>query len=108
MSKSSGIFGNLFSSGIIETGAAMMGFNMPTWASGAIDIAGKTFGTGGDSGGGGMQQKRLREAKSYGGDISMGQQKLIGPGEQKASAAVEYQDELRDILAAVNLYAKGE
>ena len=108
MAKSSGIFGSLFSGGAIEGIAGAMGFNLPSWASGAIDIAGQTFGTGGDSGGGGMQQERLREAKSYGGDITMGQQKMVGVGEQKASAAVEYQDELRDILAAVNLYAKGE
>ena len=105
-----GIFGSLFSSGIIEKGAAMMGFNMPSWASSAIGIAGETFG-----GGGGSEAKesyigsqgRYKKAGDLGAS-NIGTERMAGVGEQKASAAVEYQDELRDILAAVNLYAKGE
>ena len=34
-----GIFGSLFSEGLIKKGAAMLGFNMPSWAGTAIDIA---------------------------------------------------------------------
>ena len=104
-----GIFGNLFKSGILEKGAAMMGFTMPSWASTAIGIAGETFGGGGDSGGGGGSGMGERHKSAvHLGTSKMGTEQMVGVGEQKASAAVEYQDELRDILAAVNLYAKGE
>ena len=106
----SGIFGSLFSSGMIEKGAAMMGYSLPTWASGAIDIAGETFGGGGGESGGsaGMTSRERYKSSVDLGTSKMGTEQMVGVGEQKASAAVEYQDELRDILAAVNLYAKGE
>ena len=48
-----GIFGSLFSEGLIKKGAAMLGFDMPSWAGTAIDIAGATFGGGVGSGDGG-------------------------------------------------------
>ena len=101
------IFGNLFSSGLIEKGAAMMGFNMPSWASGALSIAGETFGGGGEGPAGMTSRERYKRSVDLGAS-KMGTEQMVGVGEQKASAAVEYQDELRDILAAVNLYAKGE
>ena len=103
-----GIFGSLFSSGMIEKGAAMMGFNLPTWAGAAIDIAGETFGGGGGEGPAGMTSRERYKSSVDLGTSKMGTEQMVGVGEQKASAAVEYQDELRDILAAVNLYAKGE
>ena len=104
-----GIFGSLFSSGIIEKGAAMMGFNLPSWASSAIGIAGETFGGGGSEAKESYigSQGRYKKAVDLGAS-NIGTERMVGVGEQKASAAVEYQDELRDILAAVNLYAKGE
>ena len=46
-----GIFGSLFSEGLIKKGASLLGFDMPSWAGTAIDIAGATFGGGGGSGG---------------------------------------------------------
>ena len=102
------IFGSSFS-GLIKIGASMMGYPLPEWAEAGIDIAAQTFGGKGDAGGGGMaSRERLREAKSYGGEISMGQQKMVGPGKQKASAAVEYEDELRAIHSALGLYARSE
>ena len=79
---------------------------MPGWAKAGMGIAAHTFGSKGDAGGGGASIARQREAKSYGGEISMGQQKMIGPGEQKASAAVEYEDELARINNILRLYAE--
>jgi hypothetical protein len=105
-----GILGSLMGNiGLIEKGASMMGYTMPSWAVAGMGIAAETFGSKGKGGaGGGSSIQREREAKSYGGEISMGQQKMIGPGEQKASAAVEYEDELRSIEAAIRLYAEAE
>ena len=104
-----GILGSVLGNvGAIEKVAGMMGYTMPGWAKAGIDIAAETFGSKGKGGGGGASMAREREAKSYGGEISMGQQKMIGPGEQKASAAVEYEDELRAIHSALGLYARSE
>ena len=104
-----GILGSVLGNvGAIEKVAGMMGYTIPGWAKAGMGIAAETFGSkGGAGGGGGMTSiQREREAKSYGGEISMGQQKMIGPGEQKASAAVEYEDELAKINNILRLYAE--
>ena len=96
----------LSSGGLIRAGAKMLGINMPGWADSAIGIASDTFGGRDDdssTGGGGGYTRAVDLGAS-----SMGTEKMVGPGEQKASAAVEYQDELREILSAVNLYARSE
>ena len=103
-----GLLGSLFSNvGLIQKGASMMGFTMPTWATGAMDIARTTFGGGSSA----AKESYISSQQRYkrGVDLGaspMGQQQLIGPGEQKASAAVEYEDELRSIEAAIRLYAE--
>ena len=103
-----GILGSLLGNvGLIEKGASMMGYTMPGWAKAGMGIAAETFGSKGKGGGGGGASiARQREAKSYGGEITMGQQKMIGPGEQKASAAVEYEEELAKINNVLRLYAE--
>jgi len=102
-----GIFGSLFSEGLIKKGAAMLGFNMPSWAGTAINIAADTFGGGGSGGGGSGVGDRYKRAVDLG-SSKMGTEQMIGPGEQKASAAVEYEDELRAIHSALGLYARSE
>ena len=103
-----GIFGSLFSEGLIKKGASLLGFDMPSWAGTAIDIAGATFGGGGGSGGGGSGVgDRYKRAVDLGAS-SMGTESMVGVGEQKASAAVEYEDELRAIHSALGLYARSE
>ena len=105
-----GLLGNLFGGGLIQKGAAMMGWDIPEWAGTAIEAGKSVFGGDGDAGSGGGIGSRGRqsEAKSYGGEISMGQEQMVGVGEQKASAAVEYEDELREMVAAIRLYAESE
>ena len=102
-----GILGSVLGNvGAIEKVAGMMGYTMPGWAKAGMGIAAETFGSKGKGGGGGASMAREREAKSYGGEISMGQQKMIGPGEQKASAAVEYEEALSRINNIIRLYAE--
>ena len=105
----SGLLGSLLGNvGLIQKGAEMMGFTMPTWATGAMEIAGKTFGgRDGAGGGGGGGSQRYSRAVDLG-TSTMGTEQMVGVGEQKASAAVEYEDELRNIEAAIRLYAKAE
>ena len=107
----SGLLGSLLGNvGLIQKGAEMMGFTMPTWATGAMDIAATTFGSKGGTGaggGGGGGRQRYKSAVDLGAS-TMGTEKMIGPGEQKASAAVEYEDELRAIHSALGLYARSE
>ena len=106
----SGILGSLVSNrGLIGKVAGAFGFGLPEWATGAMDIAAYTFGgkgKGKDGGGGMTSIQRERRAVDFGGSIGMGQQKMIGPGEQKASAAVEYEDELAKINNILRLYAE--
>ena len=103
-----GIFGSLFSEGLIKKGASLLGFDMPSWAGTAIDIAGATFGGGGGSGGGGSGVgERYKRAVDLGAS-KIGTEQMVGVGEQKASAAVEYEDELRAIHSALGLYARSE
>ena len=85
----------------------MMGFTMPTWATGAMDIAAHTFGgrDGGGGGGGMTSREPYRRAVDLGGTVGAGE-KLVGPGEQKASSAVEYEDELAKINNILRLYAE--
>jgi hypothetical protein len=42
------------------------------------------------------------------GASTMGTTRMVGVGETKASAAVEYEDELADMLRIVRLYADAE
>ena len=105
-----GLLGSLFSNvGLIQKGAEMMGFTMPSWATGAMDIARTTFGGGGSAAKESYisSQERYKSAVPLGAS-KMGTEQMIGPGEQKASAAVEYEDELRSIEAAIRLYAEAE
>jgi hypothetical protein len=102
-----GILGSLMGNvGLIEKGASMMGYTMPGWAKAGIGIAAHTFGSKGDAGGGGASMAREHRAVDFGGSIGMGQQKMIGPGEQKASAAVEYEEELARLNNIIRLYAE--
>ena len=103
-----GLFGDFFSKGLIKTGASLFGIDMPSWAGTAIDIAGATFGGGGGSDGGGSGVgERYKRAVDLGAS-KMGTEQMVGVGEQKASAAVEYEDELRAIHSALGLYARSE
>ena len=103
-----GIFGNLFSEGLIKKGAAMLGFDMPSWAGTAIGIAADTFGGGGGGSGGTPHIKdRYKRAVDLGAS-SMRTESMVGVGDTKASAAVEYEDELRAIHSALGLYARSE
>ena len=105
----SGLLGSLLgNTGLIQKGAEMMGFTLPSWATGAMDIARTTFrGDAGAGGGGGGGSQRYKSAVALGAG-KMGTEQMVGVGEQKASAAVEYEDELRNIEAAIRLYAKAE
>ena len=107
----SGLLGSVLGNvGAIEKVAGMMGFTIPSWATGAMDIAATTFGSkggaGAGGGGGGASMAREHRAVDFGGSINMGQQKMIGPGEQKASAAVEYEEALARINNIIRLYAE--
>ena len=102
-----GILGSVLGNvGAIEKVAGMMGYTMPGWAKAGMGIAAETFGSKGKGGGGGASMAREHRAVDFGGSIGMGQQKMIGPGEQKASAAVEYEDELAKINNILRLYAE--
>tara|TARA_Y100001951_G_C11137513_1_gene181669 strand:+ start:283 stop:615 length:333 start_codon:yes stop_codon:yes gene_type:complete len=102
------VFGNLKGSGLIQKGAAMMGFNMPGWAGTAIEAGRNIFG-GGDTGSGDGVISRGRHTQAADlGTSKMGTEQMVGVGEQKASAAVEYEDELREMVAAIRLYAESE
>ena len=106
-----GIFGSLFSEGLIKKGAAMLGFNMPSWAGTAINIAADTFGGGGSGGGGSSGTPHIKDRYKRAVDLgasSMGTESMVGVGDTKASAAVEYEDELRAIHSALGLYARSE
>jgi hypothetical protein len=104
-----GILGSLMGNvGLIEKGANLLGIDVAPWAKAGMGIAAETFGGRGEGPAGMTRSERLREAKSYGGDISMGQQQMVGVGEQKASAAVEYEDELARINNIIRLYAKAD
>ncbi len=103
-----GLFGDFFSKGLIETGASLFGIDMPSWAGTAINIAADTFG-GGGGGSGGTPHIRDRYKRPVDlGASKMGTEQMVGVGEQKASAAVEYEDELRDIHSVLGLYARSE
>ena len=109
MNIKEGIFGSLFNKGLIEKGASLLASNMPSWAGTAIDIAGATFGGGGGGsgdGGSGVGDRYKRAVDL--GSSKMGTEQMVGVGEQKASAAVEYEDELRAIHSALGLYARSE
>ena len=104
-----GLLGSLFSNvGLIEKGASMMGYTMPTWATGAMSIAATTFGGKKGGGGGGMTSREpYRRAVDLGAS-RMGTEQMVGVGEQKASAAVEYEDELARLRNIIRLYAGAE
>ena len=104
-----GILGSLLGNvGLIEKGANLLGIDVAPWAKAGMGIAAETFGSKGGSGGGGTSSsQRYSRAVDLGGTVGVGE-KLVGPGEQKSSAAVEYEDELRNIEAAIRLYAKAE
>ena len=107
MAKVAGIFGDLFSGGAIEGIAGAMGFDMPSWAGAAIDIAGATFG-GGSEGPAGMTSRERYKSSVDLGTSKMGTEQMVGVGDQKASAAVEYEDELARINNILRLYAKAD
>ena len=87
-----GLLGNLFGSGLIQKGAAMMGFKMPGWADTAMKVGSDVFG-GTDAGsGGGVGSKGRYERAVDLGASTMGTEEIVGPGEQKASEAVELED----------------
>ncbi len=93
-------------SGLIEKGAGLLGFELPDVVSTGLDIAGEFFG-GGKGSGGIDTSNRYKRAVDLGAS-SMGTTRMVGVGETKASAAVEYEDELADMLRIVNLYADPE
>ncbi len=105
----SGLLGSLLGNvGLIQKGAEMMGFTMPSWATGAMDIAATTFGSkggAGGAGGGGGGSQRYKSAADLG-TSKMGTEQMVGVGEQKASAAVEYEEELARINNIIRLYAE--
>ena len=104
----SGLLGSLMGNvGLIEKGAAMMGYTMPTWAKAGMGIAAETFGSkgGAGAGGGGGGSQRYSRAVDLGAS-KMGTEQMVGVGQQKASAAVEYEDELAKINSILRLYAE--
>jgi len=94
-------------SGLIEKGAGLLGFELPDVVSTGLDISREFFGGGGKGSGGLDTSDRYKRAVDLGAS-SMGTTRMIGVGETKASAAVEYEDELADMLRIVNLYADPE
>ena len=103
-----GLLGSLLgNTGLIQKGAEMMGFTMPSWATGAIDIAAETFGGRGEGPAGMTSRERYKSSVDLGAS-KMGTEQMVGVGEQKASAAVEYEDELARINNIIRLYAKAD
>ena len=106
-----GILGSLMGNvGLIEKGANLLGIDVAPWAKAGMGIAAHTFGAGGKggAGGGGMtSSQRYSKAVDLGAG-TMGTEQMVGVGEQKASAAVEYEDELARINNIIRLYAKAD
>tara|TARA_R100000234_G_scaffold64499_1_gene39230 strand:- start:441 stop:755 length:315 start_codon:yes stop_codon:yes gene_type:complete len=93
--------------GLIEKGAGLLGFELPDVVSTGLDIGREFFGGGGKGSGGIDTSNRYKRAVDLGAS-SMGTTRMVGVGETKASAAVEYEDELADMLRIVRLYADAE
>ena len=103
-----GILGSLLgNTGLIEKGAEMMGIDVAPWAKAGMGIAAHTFGGGGEGPAGMTSRERYKSSVDLG-TSKMGTEQMVGVGEQKASAAVEYEDELADMLRIVRLYADAE
>ena len=104
-----GLLGNIIgNAGLIRKGAELLGFNMPGWADTAIKAGSAVFG-GRDAGSdGGVGSKGRYERAVDLGASTMLAESMVGVGEQKASTAVEYEDELREMLSAIRLYAEAE
>lgn len=103
----SGILDKIGWTGLIEKGAGMLGFELPDIVTTGIDIAGQFFGGDGKGSGGIDTSNRYKRAVDLGAS-TMGTTRMVGVGDVKASSAVEYQDELADMLRIVNLYADPE
>jgi len=101
-----GIFGKIFGgSNLLEMGASILCID-----SGFTDIigmAGKAaFGGKGEQTGGGSSGRYTRGYDL--GSSRMGTQQIVGPGEIKASTAVEFDDELAEAMQIVRNYAGAE
>ena len=104
-----GILGSLMGNvGLIEKGANLLGIDVAPWAKAGMGIAAHTFGSKGDAGGGGMTSSQRYNRAVDLGTSKMGTEQMVGVGEQKASAAVEDEDELARINNIIRLYAKAD
>ena len=102
-----GIFGKIFGgSNLLEMGANILGID-----SGFTDIirmAGTAaFGGKGEQTGGGGGAGRYTRGYDLGAS-RMGTEQIVGPGEIKASTAVEFDDELAEAMQIVRNYAGAE
>ena len=93
--------------GLIEKGAGLLGFELPDAVSTGLQIGREFFG-GGGKGSGGLDTSGMYKRGVDLGASTMGTTRMVGVGDVKASSAVEYQDELADMLRIVNLYADPE
>ena len=93
--------------GLIEKGAGLLGFELPDVVSTGLDIGREFFG-GGGKGSEGLDTSGMYKRGVDLGASTMGTTRMVGVGETKASAAVEYEDELRAIHSALGLYARSE
>lgn len=100
-----GILGFFGGSNLLEMGANILGID-----SGFTDIigmAGKAaFGGKGEQTGGGSSGRYTRGYDL--GSSRMGTEQIVGPGEIKASTAVEFDDELAEAMQIVRNYAGAE
>ena len=100
-----GILGFFGGSNLLEMGANILGID-----SGFTDIigmAGKAaFGSKGEQTGGGSSGRYTRGYDL--GSSRMGTEQIVGPGEIKASTAVEFDDELAEAMQIVRNYAGAE
>jgi len=100
-----GILGFFGGSNLLEMGANILGID-----SGFTDIigmAGKAaFGGKGEQTGGGSSGRYTRGYDL--GASRMGTEQIVGPGEIKASTAVEFDDELAEAMQIVRNYAGAE
>tara|TARA_R110002049_G_scaffold217298_1_gene388732 strand:- start:146 stop:466 length:321 start_codon:yes stop_codon:yes gene_type:complete len=104
-----GIFGKIFGDGnnLLSIGANLLGID-----SGFTDIIGAAgsaaFGNKGGSGGGsGGSTGGYTRAYDLG-SSRMGTEQIVGPGQIKASTAVEFDDELAEAMQIVRNYAGAE
>lgn len=105
MARKGGIFKGLFGgSNLLELGGSLLGID-PTITKFVSGAAKSAMGDSRESGGGGGSG-RYTSAVDY--TPAAETTRLVGPGEIKASTAVEFDEELAEAVAIIRNYAKAE